>query len=74
MYGKCFRFNSGINIYNQTCDLFNSKLSGRLNGLRIDFHDLTNNNDYDFNELLINKHNDLDIISNSLKSLITCHV
>ena len=31
VYGKCLRFNSGINIYNQTYDLFNSTLSGRLN-------------------------------------------
>jgi len=55
-YGKCYRFNSGKNIYNEKIDLLNSTLSGFPSRLRIAFF-LEVLNEENFRELLINIHN-----------------
>jgi hypothetical protein len=56
VFGKCFRFNSGRNVYGEKLDILNSTTNGRPNGLRIEvFVDMPK--EYDFVELIINIHN-----------------
>ena len=54
--GKCFRFNSGTNKYNQKVDILKTKILGPKFGLILDFNiHLYDGND--FNELLVYIHN-----------------
>ncbi len=55
-YGKCYRFNSGKNIYNEKLDLLNSTLSGFQSRLRIAFF-LEVSNGENYRELIVNIHN-----------------
>jgi hypothetical protein len=55
-YGKCYRFNSGKNIHNESIDLLNSTLSGYPSRLKINFY-LEVSDEENFGELLINIHN-----------------
>ena len=56
VFGKCFRYNSGRNIYNETYDILNATYSGKPNNLKINFY-LDIPDGYDFPELLIHIHN-----------------
>ncbi len=56
VYGKCFRFNSGKNIYGEKFDIINSTTSGKPNNLKIELF-LESFSDHDFAELLIYIHN-----------------
>jgi amiloride-sensitive sodium channel subunit alpha len=56
IFGKCFRYNSGRNIYNETYDILNATNSGMPNNLKINFY-LDIPDGYDFPELLIHIHN-----------------
>lgn len=56
VYGKCYRYNSGKNIYNQSVDIIHSTTSGYENGLKIDIF-LKVPKEYDFAELVLNIHN-----------------
>jgi hypothetical protein len=56
VWGQCFRYNSGRNVYNQSVKIFNSSVSGEDNGLRLDIH-LDVPDEYDFVELLLYIHN-----------------
>ena len=53
-YGKCYRFNSGKNMFNETIPIKYSKSSGYDDGLVIDFY---SNTKYDFGSLKILIHN-----------------
>jgi amiloride-sensitive sodium channel subunit alpha len=53
VYGKCFRYNSGKNLYNETIDILNSTTSGSSNGLKIEF----NFNSNDLVEMIVFIHN-----------------
>ena len=55
-YGKCFRFNSGLNRYGNTRDIFNLKTSGQRYGLLLDLN-VTFTKNYESNELAILFHN-----------------
>jgi len=55
-YGKCYRINSGKNIYNEKIDLLNSTMSGYPSRLKIKFF-LEDSNEEIYRELLINIHN-----------------
>lgn len=55
-YGKCFRFNSGINLMNESVQILNSKVAGMKYGLRIDLN-VSLSDKYAFNELAIYIHN-----------------
>jgi len=56
VYGQCFRYNSGRNIYNETYDILNATKSGKPNNLKMNFYvDIPDG--YDFPELLIFIHN-----------------
>jgi len=56
VYGKCFRFNSGRNMHNETYSILNSTSAGLPDGLRLDLN-LYSQNDYDYGEVLIAIHN-----------------
>ncbi len=56
IYGKCFRFNSGKNIYGETFDILNATKSGKPNNLRLAIN-LEMLRNYDFAEFLIHIHN-----------------
>lgn len=57
VWGKCFRFNSGRNILNQTYYNLNSSSPGRPNGFRIDINlDILPDN-YDFSKVILLIHN-----------------
>jgi hypothetical protein len=56
VFGKCFRFNSGKNIYNQSIPIFKSIKGGKPNDLKIVFY-FEVPKDLDFIELLIFIHN-----------------
>jgi len=56
-FGKCFRFNSGRNIYNETIDLLNSTIGGWGNRLRLRILIDYNDDENDFGELIVNIHN-----------------
>jgi len=68
VYGKCFRFNSGKNIHNETYLILNSASAGLPDGLRLDLK-LDSQNDYDYGEALVAIHNQssttLDIYNNA---------
>ena len=77
VYGKCFRFNSGKNIYNQSIPILSSSTSGKPNDLKINLYaDIPNK--YDFSELLIYIHNhssppfDIDNGGKSIFIIILC--
>jgi hypothetical protein len=53
-YNKCYRFNSGKNMFNKTIPIKKSKRSGRQEGLYIDLYF---NNKYKDNRLIIYIHN-----------------
>ncbi len=54
IYGKCFRYNSGKNIYGNKIDIINTTVYGKPNNLRIGFNlDGT----VEFREILIQIHN-----------------
>jgi hypothetical protein len=56
VYGKCFRYNSGRNMYKETNDILNATKSGKPNNLKMNFYvDIPDG--YDFSELLIFIHN-----------------
>ena len=52
VYGKCYRFNSGKNVYGEPIPLVNSSNSGQPYGLRIDMN-LKVPEENDFGELLV---------------------
>jgi hypothetical protein len=54
--GKCFRYNSGKNIYNKSYDIQNSTIKGIKNGLRL-FLNIKNEANYDYVELTLFIHN-----------------
>jgi len=56
VYGKCFRFNSGKNVLNETIPIQNSTPSGLTNKFNMKLN-LKSSGDYDFAELLVNIHN-----------------
>ena len=56
VYGKCYRFNSGRNMYGQKLDILNSTSSGKPNGLTIKLY-LKVPEQYDYAELLVSIHN-----------------
>jgi len=55
-FGKCFRFNSGKNISNETIDFVNSTKTGFLYGFHVNIY-LEIPEEYDFGEVLLNIHN-----------------
>jgi len=55
-YGKCYRINSGKNIYNEKLDLLNSTQNGFQSRLRIVFF-LEVSNGENYRELIVNIHN-----------------
>ena len=56
VFGKCFRYNSGRNIYNETYDILNASKSGKPNNLKMNFYvDITDG--YDFPEIVFFIHN-----------------
>ena len=56
VYNKCFRFNSGKNMFKQTVALLNSTTRGKQNGARLEMYfDVPFG--YDYVELLANIHN-----------------
>ena len=59
-YGKCFRFNSGINMFNQSMPIKYAKNSGLDEGLWFDFYLESN---YYLNNLMIYIHNNTQIPS-----------
>ncbi len=56
VYGKCMRYNSGINNYNQSYELLKSTKSKNNNGLKIDMN-IEVPKDYDFVSTLVSIHN-----------------
>jgi hypothetical protein len=56
IFGKCYRFNSGRNIYNETYDILNATTRGKPNNLKITFN-LDVPEGYDFKEIVIYIHN-----------------
>ena len=56
VYGKCMRYNSGINNYNQSYELLKSTKSKNDNGLKIDMN-IEVPKDYDFVSTLVSIHN-----------------
>jgi len=56
VFGKCFRYNSGRNIYNETYDILNATESGKPNNLKMNFYvDVPDG--YDFSEIAFFIHN-----------------
>lgn len=55
-YGKCYRFNSGQNLYGQRINFFNSTVAGTGNGFLIQL-DLNGPDDLDFKEVSLSIHN-----------------
>jgi len=55
-YGRCFRFNSGTSLNNQTYDLLNSTKSGLSYGLRMELY-LNQDGKYDYVDLIVSVHN-----------------
>jgi tetrahydromethanopterin S-methyltransferase subunit F len=53
-YGKCYRFNSGLNMSNQFVPIKYSKTSGYFDGLSLGFY---SNTSYDYGSILIYIHN-----------------
>ena len=51
-YGKCFRFNSGKNAYNQTIDILSSDVAGFENGFNLNVY-LSVPRMYDFIEMIL---------------------
>lgn len=60
VFGNCFRFNSGKNIYNETLEILNSTTGGKPNDLKINFY-LQIPFGFDFVELIIFIHNHTSI-------------
>ncbi len=60
VFGNCFRFNSGKNIYNETLEILNSTTGGKPNDLKINFY-LQIPLGFDFVELIIFIHNHTSI-------------
>jgi len=56
VYGRCFRFNSGRNMYGEQIPLLNLKASGRLNSVKISIY-LDVPKAIDFGEVLVQIHN-----------------
>ena len=56
VYGKCFRYNSGTNMYGEKYNFTKTAVIGKRNNLRISFY-LDYSNKSNFNELLIQIHN-----------------
>jgi hypothetical protein len=56
VYGKCFRYNSGRNIYNETYDILNATKSGKPNNLKMNFY-LDIPDGYDYSVILFYIHN-----------------
>ena len=56
VFGKCYRYNAGKNIYGQKLDILNSTSSGKPNGLTIKLY-LKVPEQYDYAELLVSIHN-----------------
>jgi hypothetical protein len=56
IFGKCFRFNTGKNIYNESLEILNSTKSGKTNGLKINIY-FQLPLDYDYGDLLVFLHN-----------------
>ena len=56
VYGKCIRYNSGINNYNQTYAILNSTRSKNDNGLKIDMN-IEIPEIFDLVEILVRIHN-----------------
>lgn len=56
VYGQCFRFNSGKNVFGETYAALRSTHSGAPNGLRLDIN-LKPPEDYDYIDVLVNFHN-----------------
>jgi len=56
VYGKCFRYNSGRNLYNETYDFLNATKSGKPNNLKMNFF-LDIPDSYDYSEILFFIHN-----------------
>jgi len=56
IFGKCFRFNTGKNIYNESIEILNSTKSGKTNGLKINLK-FQFPSDYDYGDLLVFIHN-----------------
>ena len=65
--GKCFRYNSGKNIHNQSFDIRYSTMSGFQHGLKIDLK-LKIPDEYDFVEVYLFIHNHTMPIFDTLKS------
>jgi hypothetical protein len=56
VFGKCFRYNSGRNIYNESYEILNATNGGKPNNLKMNFYvDIPDG--YDFPELLFYIHN-----------------
>jgi hypothetical protein len=56
VYGQCFRYNSGRNIYNETYDILNATKSGKPNNLKMKFYvDIPDG--YDFPGIVFFMHN-----------------
>ena len=56
VFGKCYRYNAGKNIYGQKLDILNSTSSGKPNGLTIKLY-LKVPEQYDYAEILVSIHN-----------------
>lgn len=52
-YGKCYRFNGGKNLYNQSIDILNSSFPGHRYGLRLELYVEPSKS----NELIVHIHN-----------------
>jgi hypothetical protein len=59
-YGKCYRFNSGKNVLNESMPIKYSKKSGIDDGLAIEFY---SNTSYNFSQIHIYIHNHTHILS-----------
>ncbi len=56
VFGKCFRYNSGRNIYNETYNILNATKSGKPNNLKMKFYvDIPDG--YDFPGIVFFMHN-----------------